>query len=242
MNTIYDTLSQRVPFYSQRCFNIFLPRSIHPLPHNLIIHIPNQDMNMLQRPHTLQNSRIFKPLYLRPLHLFSSFIPELSLHEALHYFPPLLRQRTQFIHRQRFLRPHDDVADALGNRIGPVIFDDLVVPRIRERRLVRELELEGAGRGQGLPEEALLQDVLRCAAVLCFDVRGPGEVRFEEGGPALELVELAGADEMLDVLPGVGCELVVGDAELVPVDGRECEGRVVAGEGECCGVGIVFPC
>ena len=46
---------------------------------------------------------------------------------------------------------------------------------------------------------------------------------------------------MRDVLPRVGRELVVGDAELVPVDGRQLEGRVVALEGEGRGVWVCGP-
>jgi hypothetical protein len=72
-------------------------------------------------------------------------------------------------------------------------------------------------------------------------VGGPGEVRFEEGRPALELVELTDGNEMVNILPGVRRKLVVSDAELMPIDGGECEGRVFAREGKRCRIGIGFP-
>jgi len=133
------------------------------------------------------------------------------------------------------------VADALRHRIRPVILDDPIVSRVRKRRLVGERKYECAGRVERLPEEALLEEVLRCAAVLCLDVRGPRQIGFEERGPALQLVELACADQVVDVFPRVRRELGVRYAELVPVDGREGEGGVVARKGEGRGVWVAFP-
>lgn len=123
------------------------------------------------------------------------------------------------------------MTDSLCYCVCPVILDDLVIRRVGEGRLVSDLELERPGGVEGFPEEALLQDVLGRATVFGLNVGGPREVRFEEGGPALELVELTGADQVVHVFPGVRRELVVGDAELVPVHGCECEGRIVAREG-----------
>lgn len=46
---------------------------------------------------------------------------------------------------------------------------------------------------------------------------------------------------MVEFFPSVWGELVVGDAELVPIYGCELEGRVVAREREGGGVGVGFP-
>jgi hypothetical protein len=215
--------------------------SVHPLFQYLLIHVPNQHMNMLQRPHALQNRRVLEPLYLGALHFLASLVPKLPLHKIFHNTPPLLCQGTHFINRQRFLRPYHDMIDPLRHRVRPVILDDLVVRRVGEGRLVNKLEFERPSGVEWLPEEALLQDVLGRATVLGFYMSSPRKVRFEEGGPALELIELADTDQVVDVFPGVWRKLVVSDAELVPVDGSKCKRWVVARERQGCGVRIGNP-
>lgn len=133
------------------------------------------------------------------------------------------------------------MTDPLGHGIGPVILYDLVVSWISKWCLVGQLEVEGAGSIERLPEKALLKNVLSCATVLGFDVCGPGEIGFERGRPALEFVELASGNEVANIIPRVRSKVVVGDTELMPVDRGKGERRIIARERERGGIRIIPP-
>jgi hypothetical protein len=166
-----------------------------PFRENLVGHIPDQDVHMLQARHTLQRRPILEPLHLLP-RARQSLEPahKPSLHEVVD-LPPRRRGHVApaRLRLQSVLQPDHDVHDARLHAVGPVIRQDLEVALVLEGDGADEVEPRaglGGGGGERSPSQPLEHDVVGDGAVAGFDRAGPFEVAAEIGGFALEEVEV----------------------------------------------------
>lgn len=132
-------------------------------------------MEVLQRPHALQRNPVLEPQHLL-LPSGAQRIDKVRLDKILHLGPALSRQIPRLgISRNWSAGPHNNMRDLRRQAVRPIIQQDLVV-----RGGIKGDQRFG-NEGWHPPGlwQTSLQDVFRYGAILCFGLRGPGNIAAE---------------------------------------------------------------
>lgn len=160
---------------------------------------------MVEGPDTLQRSPVLKPQHT--LHRVRTYTiqshHERPLHKILDQRPRFLRHVPAFfLDRDGSLEPDDQMRNARGDAIGPVVAEDLIVCGIGEGNRVPKGE-------RRLPAQSTLADVVGYGAILSLDFRRPSDIADQIGGLPFQRPEVIARDDVLEILPVVQDKLVV---------------------------------
>lgn len=159
---------------------------LRPFSQQRRLDILHQDMDVVDRPHALERHPVLEPHH--PVLSAGAQALYKKLLDELGHRPPALGRHVadRVIGRDRSARPHDDVGDARGEAVGPVIDEHAVVGRVRKRRVRGRLE---GRRTPGLGQTVGKEEV-GYAAIFGFGLGSPLDVAPKIGRLPLEAFEL----------------------------------------------------